>query len=121
MSETMTFRGRFQWWAYTVSHGQLLLRRTKQPEHPSRVDVLFKDVAAVSLPTCFDDLSISDGDPRGLREIPGGLGAWAPDGRRLFIARGTNWSGFVVAGAVFFHEDDKEYSDPSAFSDSWLT
>jgi hypothetical protein len=41
----MTFSGRFQWWAYTVSHGQLLLRRTKEPEHPTRADVLFKDVA----------------------------------------------------------------------------
>ncbi|HEX6685287.1 MAG TPA: hypothetical protein VF062_21025 [Candidatus Limnocylindrales bacterium] len=33
----------FQIWAYTTSHGQLLLRATpRQPSHSTTIDVLFK-------------------------------------------------------------------------------
>ncbi len=44
---------RFQLWAYTVSHGSLLLRSTKTDDEPTRVDVLFRNVKAHStFPRC---------------------------------------------------------------------
>ena len=41
-------------------------------------------------------------------------------GRRVFIVRGANYAGYVVAGAVFGHEDEREYNDPSHFAESLM-
>ena len=58
MSEAIvSFPRRFQIWLYSVSHGQLLLRSNRSGEFSTRIDVLFKNVAAIELPTAFDGLS----------------------------------------------------------------
>jgi hypothetical protein len=51
---------RFQLWSYRVSHSQLLLRSVKDAEHTSRIDVLFKGVDALDLPTRLDGLVIEN-------------------------------------------------------------
>jgi len=117
--DTLKYRGRFQLWSYTVSHGQLLLRRNKGPGFPTRVDILFKDVAAVHLPTSFDDLELAE-DHGPAQDFAGGLGAWPAHGRKTFRLTGQSFAGTVVAGAVFCHEDTKEHFEPSEFSDTWL-
>src|SRR4051794_7357175 len=48
----------FQIWRYEVGHAQLLLRSVKDDHHASRIDVLFKTVKAIDLPTRFDGLQI---------------------------------------------------------------
>jgi hypothetical protein len=89
----------FQIWRYEVGHAQLLLRSVKGDQHSSRVDVLFKAVEAIDLPTRFDGLEIErDGDQ--------------------FAMSGAGWSGRVIAGACFQAEDAGEYYSPSPFAHS---
>jgi hypothetical protein len=89
----------FQIWRYEVGHAQLLLRSVKGDRHASRIDVLFKAVKAIDLPTKFDGLQIErDGDQ--------------------YAVSGVGWSGGVIAGACFQAEDAGEYYDPSPFAHS---
>ena len=103
------YRGLFQCWSYTVSHGQLLFRSTKSPERKTQVDVVFKDVRSVSLRTVLRDFELleTDVDPeRVIRETP----------VRFFVVRSQDYEGTVVAGTVVHDEGDHEYHEdrPSA-------
>lgn len=98
------YSGRFQWWSYTVSHAQLLLRSTPSPVRATQVDVLFKDVSSVCIPTTLDDLEILE-EPL----LPGA----DPGTHRRFVVRGRGAGGLVGAGAVFHEEWTGEHSDPS--------
>ena len=104
----LKFEGRFQWWSYTVSHGQLLLRSPPSQTRTTQVDVLFKNVSSLSLPTTLDDLEVIDGENSKLSTIVGPVG-----GKDLFIVRARNVEGYVVAGAVFHTEWSGSHSDPS--------
>ena len=86
---------KFQLWRYTVSHGQLLLRSTKDDDHPTRVDVLFKNVHAIDLPASMDGLHIHKVGPQSYR------------------LRGNDWEGQVQAGVLAVAEDEGSYLDPS--------
>ena len=110
MNKTVRYQRTFQVWAYTVSHGQLLLRSTKSQSTPTRIDILFKDTAAMCLPAAFDNLILSRAQANDL-----GLDAAtaATTGKTVYRLKGTNFDGFVVAGAVVVHEDDREYDEPS--------
>jgi hypothetical protein len=90
---------RFQMWLYEVGHSQLLLRSVKNEDQTTRVDVLFKNVHSIQLPTAMAGMSISRS----------GQG---------FALEGKDWDGRVDAGACFVAEDDGEYFDPSAFAAS---
>src|SRR5689334_11720122 len=90
---------RFQVWRYEVGHSMLLLRSTKGDQHATRVDVLFKPVKRLDLPTAFDGLTVER----------------AGEGR--FDLRGDGWSGSVHATTVSVTEDEGEYFDPSPFAD----
>jgi hypothetical protein len=85
----------FQVWAYTVSHGQLLLRSTKSDQEATRVEVLFKGVTRFDLPMSLDGFHVR----RNGRE---------------YTAHGDGWSGSIVALAMFTVEDDGHYADPSS-------
>ena len=99
------FSGRtFQVWAYSVSHQSLLLRSTRENPHPTRVDVLFKGVARLSLPTTLTELAIQQADETtGDQDQP--TTRWA-------IA-GSGEHGFVDALSAFIHEDELEFHDAS--------
>jgi hypothetical protein len=91
------YRGLFQCWSYTVSHGQLLFRSTKSPKRKTQVDVVFKDVRSVSLRTVLRDFELleTDVDPeRVIRETP----------VRFFVVRSQDYEGTVVAGTVVHDE-----------------
>jgi hypothetical protein len=90
----------FQVWHYQVGHSQLLLRSVKGTDHDSRIDVLFKAVHAIQLPTSFDGLTID-------RHAD------------AFALAGRDWTGSVVAGSCFQAEDDGEHYDPSPFEASF--
>jgi hypothetical protein len=90
----------FQVWRYTVSHAQLLLRSTRDDSHTTRIDVLFKGVDRVDLPTSFNGLSIEQ-DGAGYR------------------LTGEDWSGFVAAVACLSAEDHGQYFDPSPFESNF--
>jgi hypothetical protein len=105
----------FQVWEYTVGHRQLLLRSVKATGIPTRIDILFKNVAAIDLRTTLDGLTISEAtedqkiNPKLQRDSE------IVYKRKVFIVRGSNFEGYVVAGALAWHEDEGEYDDPSYF------
>lgn len=107
----------FQVWKYTVSHGQLLLRSTKSPDCSTRIDVLFKGVSEFHLPASFVGLSITDASDSEvrilctLRKTPS-----LQKDVRVFKLQGKDFLGYVAALAVFCHEDEGEYYDPSFFA-----
>jgi hypothetical protein len=111
----ISFQRRFEVWLYIVSHGQLLLRSNRSEKFSTRIDVLFKDVAAMALPTAFDELSIAEVSTDVARDLNVQLGVWRLERRKVFAIRGANFRGYVVAGAVFWHEDEGTHSDPSYF------
>lgn len=89
----------FQIWRYEVGHAQLLIRSVKSDLHSSRVDVLFKAVQAIDLPTRFDGLHV---ERVGVQ----------------YAVSGVGWSGRVIAGACFKVEDAGDYNDPGPFAHS---
>lgn len=108
---------KFQIWKYTVGHRQLLLRSTKSPDFPTRIDVFFKGVVQFHLPTLFTGLFIAEGseDEIGklctLRESPS-----FKEDVRIFTVKGVDFLGYVAALVVATHEDEGEYHEPSFFS-----
>lgn len=101
----VSFSRKFQVWSYTVSHAQLLIRSTKDGQHPTQVDVLFKNVNGVLLPTLFDGLTITEAtcsELEGLRET-------LPKSSKCFKLEGSNWHGAVAAGVVVWVENEAEY------------
>jgi len=48
----------FQVWLYQVGHSQLLARTLKRSGGDRRIDILFKNVSRIDLPTSFDCLEI---------------------------------------------------------------
>jgi hypothetical protein len=107
------FDGPFAVWSYTVGHGRLLLRRTKSATHPTRVDVLFKNVGWVCLPMNFDGLQIKEAAPGEADLLMVGAGPVRMSDRKVFHVAGSSWKGYVAAGVVVWHEDDHEYDAPS--------
>lgn len=108
---------RFQIWKYTVGHSQLLLRSTKCAESPTRVDVFFKGVREIHLPTVFAGLAMAEADAADIedlcilrRHLP------ATDGTKAFRIQGADFVGYVLAIVVAYHEDEGEYDDPSHFA-----
>ena len=49
----------FQIWSYKVSHAQLLLRSTKSKNDPTRIDLLFKNVAIINMPTLLNGVRMT--------------------------------------------------------------
>lgn len=105
----------FQIWEYTVGHGQLLLRSPKAVNLPTRFDVLFKNVSAIHLPTTLDRLRISEANDEEKVSPHLGLDVATAQSRKIFVVRGSDFVGYVIAGVVVWHEDEGDYSDPSYF------
>jgi hypothetical protein len=115
--EPIEFSRRFQVWAYTVGHRQLLLRSTKAGKHGTRIDVLFKNVTRIDLPTQLESLRVNEAGAQVRAAV---LQALRADGtptkvedQQVFEVSGSGVTGIVVAGYVGFVEDEGEYDDPS--------
>lgn len=108
MSQEYKFSRMFQVWAYLVSHGQLLLRSTKAAGVPTRIDILFKDVAAMKLPARFETLTISI-----VAKHPEELDPDLVRSRTFFRLSGPRFEGYVVAGSMTQSEDQREFDEPS--------
>lgn len=100
----------FRLWTYTVSHRQLLLRSLKTESHPTRIEVLVKDVRYVALPTTMEGLTFHRCDAS---EVPPELSSLSPEGPWVRVGSG-GVTGYV-AGVAFVSEDELDYDDPSAF------
>lgn len=106
-----------QLWSYTVGHSQLLLRATKDRDHATRVDVLFKGVGAMQLPSVMSSLTVREADLKEREVIFGTTSVEMPEERRCFVLEGPDFQGWVVAGAVVSVEDEGEYFEPSPLLD----
>ena len=104
----------FQLWLYSVSHGQLLLRSTKDQTHQTQVDILFKNVATIQLPVLFAGLVISEMSTEEVRSLNLSAGLLTVNERKCFKLEGDNWHGLIVAGHVSWLENDAEYAAESA-------
>jgi hypothetical protein len=106
----------FQVWKYTVGHNQLLLRSTKSPEFPTRIDVFFKGVVEFHLPTHFRSLFITEAAYDEIQELRTLRKPSFNKDVKVFTVKGMDFTGYVVALAVGTHEDSGEYNEPSCFS-----
>jgi hypothetical protein len=116
LNDKVTFSRRFQMWTYTVGHKTLLLRSPKATGLSTRVDILFKNVAAIQLPTTMEGLAISEATAEEAAEFNLQRTSTRLRTRKAFIVRGSNFAGYVIAGAVAWHEDECEYYEPSHYA-----
>ena len=108
----------FQLWKYTVGHGQLLLRSTKGPNVPTRIDVLFKGVSEFHLPTLLSGLSIREASDDQIRDLCSLRESPSFNHGKVYRVKGTDFIGYVAALSCYCHEDEGEYYAPSFFSKS---
>ncbi len=113
MNESIDLRRMVQVWSYTVGHSRLLLRATKDRENPTRVDILFKNVATMSLPSVMHQLAVRQASPLEQEEILSTIEVDHSEDRRYFILEGPGFAGWVVAGVMVTVEDEGEYYEPS--------
>lgn len=104
---------RFQVWRYIVSHKQLLLRSPKDNENSTRIDLLFKVVDLMNIPTSLKGLALSKAADNSSAVLP--INFALSQGSHIFRVDSSSYVGYVVAAYYFFHEDEKEYDDESAF------
>ena len=113
MCETKIFNSErlFEVWQYSVSHRQLLLRSNKSNLAPTRIEVLFKDIAFMMIVPTLKGLAITACEP-GKENLPAYLNiAGAKKGLYRIDAEG--FVGYVIAGSVITGEDELEYYQPS--------
>jgi hypothetical protein len=107
----------FLLWAYTVSHGQLLLRApTTSPAgtRQSRIDVLFKLVAAVKIRSSYDGLVIRCASEAETHHVLKAAGLEPKSWRRVLMLGAASDTDYVVAGGMGWLEDAGDARDPSA-------
>lgn len=114
-SVPFTSNRKFQIVSYRCSHSRLLLRSGKTPHTPTRIDILFQDVRALELRTYFSDLSVEEADPSRMTDLAARFQGVMEDGHKVYLLRSGDWTGYVVAGALFWHEDDGEFGQPSIY------
>jgi hypothetical protein len=106
----------FRIWLYTVTHGTLLLRSVKEPGLPTRVDVIFKPVRYVRMPTTLVGLAVHSVLPSELHgELAESVGAVDPEDK-VFALAGPRGDAWVVSGVMGWHEDEGGDFEPSHFS-----
>jgi hypothetical protein len=103
----------FQMWRYTVSHSQLLLRSTKEDGGSTRIEILFKNVKAMKVVPLYEGITISeapDGERRRIvEELP-----FRDSAPQVWIVKSPSFRGYVAAGAIVTHEDEREYDESSS-------
>jgi hypothetical protein len=108
----------FALWAYTVSHGQLLLRSTAgSPDGDTRIDVLFKPIQAARIRGFYQGLVIRIANVTEIDRIRTDCSGvnWTPQARFLVVET-AGGADFVVCGAVGWHEDAGDARDPSTLA-----
>src|SRR5215831_18564910 len=105
----------FQVWDYTIGHKQLLLRSTKGNPSDNRIDVYFKDVGAICLPTVLNGLKISEAGDVDRSVLLSKMTNETVNGRKLYLIESSAFQGYLLAGMIAWHEDDGAYDDPSYF------
>ena len=108
------FTGRFGLVLYYQHHGVLLLRSHDRDDGgPKRIDLLFRGVVWMSIPSWFQDFTIErcllD---EVLEHIPASHRAKA-ESRKVFRVDIDRTPHYIIAGSVFASSDDLSFFDPS--------
>lgn len=105
----------FSLWRYTTSHGQALFRSNITDDAPTRLEVLFKCVTYIQVPTRLDGLKITESDVSSIKSIRlNGVQIDSDLDSRCFCIESKTGSGLILALAVHFAEDTGDYCDPSS-------
>ncbi len=113
MFEKFPTKRQYRVWAYEISHGLLLLRSNKSERITKRIDVLFANVVVMELPDTFDDLNITEYNIEDMPNIFEKTINLNIKDKKLYLLKGTNFTGYIVADSVNWHEDEGEYYEPS--------
>src|SRR4051794_3493174 len=102
---------RFQLWAYTISHGQLLLRSQARQDahsrqHDTTIEVMFNPITTVKIRGNYDGLVIRCADQEEAERVR----ASAPSitfhqSDRVFALETAGETDYIIATAVGWHED----------------
>lgn len=110
-------------WAYTISHGQLLLRSSGgqdwlQRSWDTTVDVLFKPVRAMKIQHRYDDLTIRCATSEEAQQIHNDTAtiSFGKDEVAFVLETGGHTVGHVVSLAVGWQEGILEPAQPSFFA-----
>ncbi len=106
----------FQLWSYSVSHRELLFRSIKSGVCATRIDVFFKGVKEIHLPTTSDGLSVTEASEADLRQISALRESAFEKNIKVFMVEGANFVGYVAALIALAQEDEGEYDEPSFFA-----
>jgi hypothetical protein len=79
------------------------------------VDVLFKEVKSMHLPTLMNELHVEEADATETLELASNLGEWQLLDSKVFLVRGADFHGHVVSGGAVVAEDTGEFDAPSPF------
>jgi hypothetical protein len=94
-----TFAGRkFQFWQYSVSHGELLVRSPKDAAHPRNADIMFAGVEYVDLPRFLADLEVDEPSDEDLARAEERLGK--PVGRQSVVVLKSQGRHYLVVAAA---------------------
>jgi hypothetical protein len=109
------FNGQFGLVLYYQHHGVLLLRSGDRDDGgPRRIDLLFRGVVWMSIPSWFSDFTIEQClIDEVIEYIPPSLEAKAQS-RKVFRVDIDRTPHYIIAGSVFATSDDLSYFDPSA-------
>lgn len=102
----------FEVWRYTVSHRQLLLRSNKGNSAPTRLEILFKDVAFMAVPPVMKGVTITECGAAD-DELPAGINALRVS-KPWYRIEADGTVGYIAAGAIVTNEDNLGYEEPSA-------
>lgn len=102
-------------WDFMSSHAQLLIRSRKDESFPATVDVIFRGVAFVQIPTwLMDGLTIRKASSAETRKVVEFVGVkYAEYADRLYTLESGDVRGFVAARSVEVRETDLEASQTS--------
>lgn len=107
----------FQLWAFSVSMKRLLLRSTKTPTWQTRVDVLFRNVEGIELPTELAGLVVDVAPQQDWVPTAARLGVFLEEHLRVYAVSTSRQTGYVIAGLIWISEDQGEHYEPS---DVWF-
>jgi hypothetical protein len=103
----------FEIWSYRPSHRQLLLRSNKDEHHATRVEILFRGVSLLTIPTVLPHLEITIVEPSDVD-----LTGVEADDKTVFRISASNFKGVIVADTMQVHEDEADYFEKSAILDT---
>jgi hypothetical protein len=96
----------FKVWLYVASHRTLLLRSVRDNQIATRIDLLFKPCDRLHLPTTIIGVDVRSIEPSRVSFAA----------QNVFTLTGDDIEAWVAADVFAWHEDDREYGDPSYFS-----